>query len=359
MKEYKKIVLLVCLLLLVQLCGCNIVGSKEPVDQRTFVDSAGRKVDIPVEIKSVIPSGAYAQVMLYTLCPEKLTGLSVPFTKIQKRFIDEEYWNLPVVGQFYGGSGRVNEEEIISAAPDIIIDIGEAKPNIVEDMDGMQERTGIPVVFIAAPMDSIADAYDMLGEILGVPERGQELSAYVRDVLALAEKNRGSLAETEKVSAIYSQGEYGLEVNGAGSIHAEVLDVVGLINAAELAVIASKGGDEVSIEQMMLWNPEVLLLSPDANYDEIFEDPLWAEVEAVKKKRVYEVPIGPYSWLDRPPSVQRILGVLWLGNLLYPELYDYDITSRIQEFYHLFFRYELTEQEAKELMKNGYAHADE
>ena len=78
----------------------------------------------------------------------------------------------------------------------------------------------------------------------------------------------------------------------------------------------------------------MLILSPDANYDEIFDDPMWQTVSAVQTGRVYEVPGEPYPWLGRPPSVQRVLGLKWLGNLLYPELFDDDMIEETQRFSH-------------------------
>ena len=139
----------------------------------------------------------------------------------------------------------------------------------------------------------------------------------------------------------------------AGSLHAEVLDYAGAVNVAVLDAVASEGGNEVSMEQILLWDPEVVILSPEANYDEIFDDPAWADVTAVKNGAVYEAPYGPYNWMDRPPSVQRVLAIQWLGNLLYPEVFDYDMVAEAQAFYSLFFHYELTETEARELMAHS------
>ena len=339
--------------LLLSLCACGTQKESEDAPTRPFVDSIGREVMVPETVNTIAPSGANAQLMLYTLCPEKLLGLCQPFSRVQKKYVDEAYWNLPVLGQFYGGSGTMNYEEIISAAPDIIIDIGEEKANLAADMDGLQERTGIPVIFIEASPDTFAEAYDMLGDVLGIPERAAALSGFVREAMSLAETNRGLIGKEKVFRTVYSQGEYGLEVNGYGSIHACVLDAVGVENAAILGALSSKGGDQVSIEQMLLWDPEVLILADGSNYDEIFDDPVWATVTAVKNRAVYEAPLGPYSWMGRPPSVQCVLGVLWLGNLLYPDLYAFDMTEKTQEFYSLFFGYGLSEAEAFELLKNS------
>jgi iron complex transport system substrate-binding protein len=319
-------------------------------ETQVFVDSAGRSVTLPATITKIAPSGAYAQIFLYTLCPEKLLGLSGAFSKKQKAYIDEKYWDLPVFGQFYGKNATMNFEEIIKVAPDVIIDIGEAKTGIAADMDGIQEQTGIPVIFVEATLQSTADAYDALGKVLGVEERAARLAAFSRETLELARRNAAAIPESERVGVLYGGGEYGLDVAGAGSVHAEVIDAVGATNVAVLGKVSDAGNDAVSIEQVLLWNPDAVILAPDSNYDDIFSDKTWADVGAVKRGAVYEIPTGPYSWLDRPPSVQRILGVLWLGNLLYPELYDYDIVEKTREFYALFWRYELTEAEAAAIL---------
>lgn len=57
--------------------------------------------------------------------------------------------------------------------------------------------------------------------------------------------------------------------------------------------------------------------------------------------------------MDKPPSVQTLLGVLWLGNLLYPEVYSFDMAATVQEFYQLFWGYELSESAARAMLANS------
>lgn len=349
----KAAVLLLSAVLFVSLAACGAANQKEPVGTWTFTDSCGRVVELPVEVRAVVPSGALAQTVLYTLCPDKLQSLSSPLTRVQKGYINEKYWDLPVTGQFYGGGATVNYEEIIRAAPDVIIDIGEAKANIAADMDELQEKTGIPVIFVKASLTTMADAYETLGKITRETEQGLACAAYVRQTLLEAAEFSAQIPEAERRRVLYAQGEYGTEVLGAGSIHAEVLEYVAVENVGKLSAVASEGGNEVSMEQIYLWNPQVVVLSPEANYDEIFRDRAWASVQAVKDGAVYEVPSGPFNWMDRPPSVQRVLAVKWLGNLLYPDIFTYDMIAETREFYRLFFHYDLTEAEARALMANS------
>ena len=67
---------------------------------RIVTDSAGREVEIPSEITKIAPSGPLAQIVLYTVSPDKLAGLAADFSDEAKQYIDEKYWGLPKFGQF-------------------------------------------------------------------------------------------------------------------------------------------------------------------------------------------------------------------------------------------------------------------
>ena len=69
--------------------------------------------------------------------------------------------------------------------------------------------------------------------------------------------------------------------------------------------------------------------------------------------KYYEIPGLPYGWMSSPPSVNRVLGIWWLGNLLYPELYDYDMVQVAREYYGLFWHYDLTEEEARQMLSRS------
>ena len=335
------------------LSACSGNADRTEVETWTFTDSCGREVEVPVEVNTVVPAGSPEQMILYTLCPDKLQSLCSALTRTQKRYMDEKYYDLPVTGRVYSTGGTVNYEEIIAAAPDLIIDMGEAKEDIRGDMDEVQNQTGIPVVFIESGLDSMADAYEILGQLVGEEERAAQCAAYIRDTLTDIGARTAQIPEDQRIRVLYAQGEYGTEVMGVGSLHAEVIDYAGGVNVAVLDAVASEGGNEVSMEQILLWDPEVVILSPEANYDEIFDDPAWADVTAVKNGAVYEAPYGPYNWMDRPPSVQRVLAIQWLGNLLYPEVFDYDMVAEAQAFYSLFFHYDLSDDEARALMAHS------
>jgi iron complex transport system substrate-binding protein len=107
------------------------------------------------------------------------------------------------------------------------------------------------------------------------------------------------------------------------------------------------------MEQILLWNPDVLIFAPDSCYETVAESSQWRELDAVKNGTFYKTPSGPYGWLSSPPAVQRYLGMLWLGELLYPEYTDYDLQEEITDYYRLFYGCELTEELYWNLLENA------
>jgi iron complex transport system substrate-binding protein len=316
----------------------------------SFTDSCGRTVALSNDIANVAPSGAYAQVMLLSLCPEKLMGLCSKISKTQLEFFGEQYADLPVFGRFYSRNADMNYEAIIDANPDMIIDVGEHKETIKEDLTSLQEQTGLPVVFVEAALNKMADAYTLLGEVTQTQSRAKELADYTNDILSFAKKVKKSKSKEQMPRILYGSGEYGTEVHEAGNIHAAVLDAVGVRNVAQLT---NTNSNQVSIEQIMNWDPDIVILAPNSYFEDIYDDPSWSSVSAVKNKRVYEIPSIPYSWIDQPPSIQQLLGILWLGNLLYPKDYNFDMADKAAEFMKLYWNAEPGKDAINSMLANS------
>lgn len=318
-----------------------------------FTDSLGREVEIPAHPERLAPSGPLAQIFLYTLAPDLIVGWSSHFSDAQKEFIDEKYWSLPTYGQLYGKNANLSLEELLAVKPDLIIDVGEVKKNMAEDIDAVQQQTGVPIIFIEASLQTLPKAYETTGEILGMQAEAKKLSSYIQETLTQAEDAVAALADQDKKTVYYGLGQAGLEPNAQGSPHAQVIEVVGGVNVAQLDANANA----VSMEEILVWNPDVVLMDPNGPYEEVKASAEWNTLPAVQQGRLYQVPIGPYNWLGRPPSVNQVLGIKWLGNLLYPELYDLDILQETIEFYELFYHVKITEEQAGQLIQNSRSAA--
>ena len=320
---------------------------------RIITDSAGREVEIPSEITKIAPSGPLAQIVLYTVSPDKRAGLAADFSNEAKQYIDEKYWGLPKFGQFYGKNASLNMEALIAEAPDVIIDIGEAKKTVKEDMDALQEQLNIPVIFVEATLPTMADAYEMLGDITGEKEQAGKLADYCRAEIGKADQNAAAIADADRKSVYFGLGEDGLHTNAKGSIHADVIDRIGAVNAADVEAVSSGGGSEVSFEQVLLWNPDLIIVDSQKLYDTLTADPMWQELDAVKNGKIFKIPTAPYSFMSSPPSVNRMIGIEWLGSLVYPEIYTSDIREEVKNFYQLFYHIDVTDEKLEVILKGA------
>ena len=323
-------------------------------DTKIFTDSLGREVEVPARITKVAVSGPFAQIVLFAICPDLLVGTANGWDESAAEYIDEKYYNLPELGHLYGGKGDLNPESLLVSGAEVVIDVGEPKDSAKEDLDALQEQTGIPFVHVTATLSTFADTYRMLGELLGMEEEAEEIAAYLEKIY---DKTREISESVEKVNLLYITGEEGLGVIAKDSYHSEVIDLL----SNNLAVVdepSSKGtGNEVDMEQILNWNPDVVLVATESVYDSIGGDETWQQITAIKNGAYYEVPEGPYNWMGFPPSVQRYLGMLWMAKLLYPEEADYDLYEEVAEYYRLFYHCELTEEQYENLVANSIGKA--
>lgn len=331
-------------------CGTKAAGAPEAVKTqksaaaaRIITDDCGREVDIPEELTAIVPSGPLSQVVLLAIAPEMFVGLAAKFTDSAKGFIPDAFFDLPYFGQLYG-SANLNVEELAAVNPQLIIDVGKANDSIVEDMDTLEAQTQIPSVHIEASLATMPEAFRKLGSILGKEDKGEELAQFCEKVY----KRTVSVMEQvgdNKVNALYVLGEKGLNVLAKGSYHAELIDMLTNNLAVVDNPVARGSGNEVTMEQIALWDPDFVLFTRDSIYGTVTDMDAWKEITAIQTGRYIEIPEGPDNWMGSPPSVQRYLGLIWLTAELYPEYCDYDVKAEITEYYRLFYDCELTDEQ--------------
>lgn len=353
-KSYCKVsihFLVVSALLLSLLCSCSF--DRNLADHYLFTDSLGRQVNLPLNIDKVAPSGMVATMILYAVAPNSLASVDRMPAEIYQKYYSKEYLSLPVTGQIYGITD-LNPEALIELAPDVIIDLGDKKENMKQELDALQEQTGIPVIFIQATLENYPEAFRTLGKLLGQEEQGDALAKYTEETLSRSAKNREEIHENDPYRVMFGTGESGLDCNAKGSVHSSVLEVIGLENAIVVPEVNHKGGgNTITMEELMVSDPDIILLDVGGPYSSLADDPYWSGLTAVQEDHFYEIPCGPFFFLAGPPSINQIIGIDWLGNLLYPQLYSFDLRERVSSFYKLFWHYSLSSEEIDDLFKNS------
>jgi iron complex transport system substrate-binding protein len=121
-----------------------------------------------------------------------------------------------------------------------------------------------------------------------------------------------------------------------------VLRLVDLVNVADGAPPGELS--HVTRDQVYAWNPDIVVTN-NPGFWKARKEPDWADLPAIAKGRVYLAPAVPFGWIDEPPSVNRLLGLLWAGHTLYPE----DLRAEAGDFYRRFYRIELDDEQFEAL----------
>lgn len=351
----KKRLISLVLILALLLCGCGGQASANvPEATVTFEDSTGRIVTVPAQITKIAITGPLSQVYIIPLAGDMLVGVSNAFSSDAEMYLPEYIMTAPELGQLYGGKGEMDLEALLAADPDVVIDIGETKSSTKEDLQALTEQTGIPFVHIYATVDTAPEAYRQLGKLLGRAEKAEELAVWCENTLSeIADLMARVDADGARKGILYCLGDAGVNVMAQGSFHADTINTMGNNLAVVDDVVPHGDGNETDLEQIMLWNPEVILFDPASIYEEVGGMEAWQSVTAIRTGEYYEAPYGPYGWLSSPPAVQRYLGLLWLGQVLYPEYAEYDLQEEVTEYYKLFYGCELTDEMYQNMMENA------
>lgn len=320
-------------------------------ETRTFVDSLGREVEVPADIERIAPSGSISQQVLMTVAGDKLVGLSGGPSANQEKYFGDKYSGMDEFGTIVGGKGDFNREAVAAANAQIVIDVGQPKDGLAEDLDTLQQQLGIPCIHVSTTLDTFGDAYRMLGDLLGVQEKAEELATYCDNVYKEMSDFAASIPESERVTVAYLQGDTGLQAMPKGSYHSVITDMV-----ADNAVVLEDGaqvsgaGSETSLEQIALWDPELIIFGPNSVYDTVADDPAWQSLTAIRSGNYYQIPNTPYDWMNRPPSVNQLLGLQWLPRICYPDKFDDDMYEVVSGYYKLFYDYDMSKADFDELM---------
>ncbi|MCL2029760.1 MAG: ABC transporter substrate-binding protein [Deltaproteobacteria bacterium] len=303
------------------------------------------------DARSVYGATPPATFTLYALDPELLAGWNTPLRDYEKKFIPAKYHDLPILGGWYG-QGFVPDREMLLASgikKAFYLSTGfhDALP-ITETLG----RLGMEV--ISVPGARLADlplSFRAMGWAFGREERGEALAAYAETVLGKVGAALGNLP-TERHARVY----VALEADGQASVcrdseRAEVFRLAGAVSVHQCPPGATEAFLRVTFEQIMRYDPEVILVFHPNLMRQIPGDPRWQNLPAVRRGRVYFIPRGPFSWLERPASYMRLIGAQWLAGTLHPDLYEVDIRDESAKFMKLFFNLDLTGEEIDQLFE--------
>lgn len=233
-----------------------------------------------------------------------------------------------------------NVESILALRPDVVF---QWVTSASGDPIGVLDRTGVPVLGMrVGSQEENAGFITLMGQVAGNEARATDLLQRQQEVVRRIDRVMSGVRDLHRPRVIYfNRAAQTLRVSGKKSHNDFYIRLAGGQNvAAEIQAIST-----VTIEQVLTWNPQVILLG---NFDaavpsDIYDDPRWQGVDAVKARRVYKMPLGGYRW--DPPSQESALTWIWLAGLLHPELEHTNLRATMRDWFTFLYKHNLTDDE--------------
>ncbi len=302
---------------------------------RAAVDDTGRSVALPARVTRVFAAGPPASVAVFALAPGKLLGWPRALRGEEAAFMAPVAATLPETGRLTGRGDTTNLEVLLSLRPDLIVDVGTVSRTTIDLADRIQQRTGIPYILLDGTFPRTASMLRRLGDALGDGEAGEHLARRAAAIIERIAARAAAIAPTARRRVFYGRGPQGLETGGSGSINVEILEFAGLSNVA--AGPASLFN--VSPEQLLAWNPDTIILLDPALARAIVADRRWRGIDALARGRVFVPPRVPFGWIDFPPGINRLAGLLWIEHVVLgasdAALYRDDLRGIFRALYHV------------------------
>lgn len=327
-------------------------GRCTAAEARRITDMAGRPVSIPDKIRTVYATSPPATYMVYAMDPALVAGLNFPLNATEKQFLDPHMAKRPVIGGWYGQGRTGNLETLLQVRPDIVLIMMWQPSAINKKIERMLDPLGIPVVYLTmAVIEDYPSTFRFIGELFNRRERARSLAGYAEQTLAEANRMRAAIAPGNQVSVYYAESAGGLSTECHMSVHAQLIPLGGGLNVHRCTDRTTYGMQKISIEQVMQYDPQVIVFHEPLFRDHLSRDLRWQNIRAVREGRVYQIPRTPFNWFDRPPSFMRLLGLKWMIYHLYPKVAAGDLVAETRRFYKLFLNVDIDESTTRKLLQ--------
>jgi iron complex transport system substrate-binding protein len=319
---------------------------------RQITDQLGRQVTLPDQVDRVV---VLQHQTLNLLVQLDATKDIVGVLNNWQQQLGSGYVRLapslektPVVGDLTS----VNLESVVALHPQVVFVTNYAPQEMIDQIS----QTGIAVVAVSLRDDPKGEEHKMnpvlpdedqayteglkkgiqlIGEVVNRQKQAQSLIDYTFAQRQLTSTRLKSVPADQRIRTYMANPD--LTTYGSGKYTGLMMSHAGALNVAAATV---KGYKQVSLEQVIAWNPQVIFVQD--RYPEVVgqinHDPKWQSIDAVKNHRVYLMPEYAKAWGYPMPEALAI-GELWMAKKLYPQKFaDIDMQKQADAYYQRFYR---------------------
>lgn len=348
LKKMTKILCFASLIFLYTACSNQRINATLPHSNSHKVkDSSGKIVWVPNKVNRI--AALYAPIgYIIALLGDGSKMVAVPGglkrDKIMSTIVPSiDHANVPQEG------GKINVEELAKAHPDIVF-INEETAGDNAQLKKL-DQLHIPYLYIDFhTLKQQENVIELIGNLLGKKDVAQKYIRYYDSKMNLIENRIKSIPLKKRIRVYHSINE-ATRTDTPDTISADWLKKAGAVDVSvneKLKTIENKYF--ASVEQILLWNPSVILANEQGVDQYIRAKDQWQSISAVKNGRVYLLPSGVTRW-GHPESIEIPLVTMWAAKLLYPPLFkDINMFTETRNFYQSFFSIRFNDQQIAEIL---------
>ncbi|MBR6473907.1 MAG: ABC transporter substrate-binding protein, partial [Lachnospiraceae bacterium] len=331
----------------------------DPDGTHIVTDHAGNNVEVPNVINRIVVADIYPMASVLTVffdSAEKIVGMAAPCMSAAKNGLLGELYPeiLNAKTDFIDGT-NVNIEELLKLNPDVVFYSAGSK-----EEGEAYKNAGIPAIAISPgkwgydAIETLNQWIETLVQLFPENDKSKVVREYSEKTYKMVQERVAGLSDADKVKVffLFQYSDSNIMTSGKKFFGQWWCDAIGAKNAAE--ELEKDNSVAVNMEQIYVWNPELIFITnfntakPDDLYGNTVGSYDWSEIEAIKNKQVYKMPLGMYR--SYTCGVDTPVTLLWLAKTVYPSLFeDIDITAETKKYYQEVFGITLTDEQANKI----------
>lgn len=305
---------------------------------------AGRRVLVPRTVERVATLGPVpvinSFVFLFGRGPAIVNGLPEFARNGRFRFQTVFAPSLLREPSMQGPGREPDLEALLLAAPDVVFTMD-------RESIAPLERRGLRTVYLCwRQPEDVQRLIRLMGEVFGQRDRAEDYLRYFSATLERVRAGVRAIPPARRPRVLYC--------NVRRLTQEHLIAEWWIATAGGLSVTDNGRSAEAftfSLEQMLAWDPDILIVSGWDDLKELYRDSRFSRMKAVRRHRVFVAPIGAHLWANR--TSEQPLMLLWAARVISPKAFPaLDLVQEARAFYARYFNYRMSPEEAREIL-NG------
>jgi len=335
--------------------GCKAKSKKDSSGTHVVTDHNGNQVEVKNQIDRIVVCDILPLPSVLTVFFDsgmKIVGMNeASMIAAKNGLLGQLYPEILQASTSFMDGSNVNIEELTKLQPDIVFYSGSNK-----ELGEQLRNSGFSAIGISVnkwnynTIETLNNWFSLLGEIFQENDKAEKVAKRSNEIYKLVQERVNSIPQDQKqrVFFLFQVNETNITTSGKLFFGQFWAEAIGAVNVGE--ELTTDNSLAVNIEQVYTWNPTLIFIT---NFNQAYPEDLygntignydWSEIDAVKNKNVFKMPLGMYR--SYTPGADTPITLLYLAKCAYPDLFaDIDITAEAKSYYKDLFGIDLTDEQ--------------